>query len=70
MKGLGDLATGKVTLTEYATNLATSEFKNQANLLLEQVMPEGFSQTQTEIVNSLVEKSKEGIDPKDLKSQS
>lgn len=69
MKGLGDLATGKVTLTEYATNLATSEFKNQANLLLEQVMPEGFSQTQTEIVNSLVEKSKEGIDPKDLKSQ-
>ena len=69
MKGLGDLATGKVTLTEYATNLATTEFKNQANLLLEQVMPEGFSQTQTEIVNSLVEKSKEGIDPKDLKSQ-
>lgn len=68
MKGLGDLATGKVTLTEYATNLATTEFKNQANLLLNQVMPEGFSQTQTEIVNSLVEKSKEGIDPKVLKS--
>lgn len=68
VKGLGDLATGKVTLNEYATNLATTEFKNQANTLLGQVMPEGFTQTQTQLVNSLVDKSKEGIDPKVLKS--
>ena len=53
IKGLGNLATGKLTVEDFATNLIKTEFSEQANKLLGEIVPEGFGETQAALVNSM-----------------
>ncbi len=53
IKGLGNLATGKLTVEDFATNLIKTEFSEQANKLLGEIVPEDFGETKAALVNSM-----------------